>query len=172
MFRRFLVLFVLPLLVAACRGRGAIDPKAPIIIISIDTLRSDHLPAYGYGKIETPAIDAFRSDAIRFNRAYSQCPLTLVSHASIFTGLLPAEHGIRDNLGYHLDAKAKTLAEMVKGKGYATGGAVSAVVLRGDSGIQRGFDFWDDNIDLDPNLLSIGRAQRDGEATRTIAQQW
>jgi arylsulfatase A-like enzyme/Flp pilus assembly protein TadD len=171
-FRRLFVVTALALSAAGCSGRGAIDTKAPIIIISIDTLRSDHLPAYGYAKVETPSIDAFRADAIRFDRAYSQCPLTLVSHASIFTGLLPAEHGIRDNLGYHLDAKAKTLAEMVKGKGYATGGAVSAVVLRGDSGIQRGFDFWDDNIDLDPNLLSIGRAQRDGEATRAIALQW
>src|SRR5205085_9718491 len=61
MFRRIFILFALPLAVAACRGRGAVDPKAPIITISIDTLRSDHLPAYGYGKIETPNIDAFRS---------------------------------------------------------------------------------------------------------------
>ena len=171
-FRRLFVVAALLLSAAGCHRRGAIDTKAPIIIISIDTLRSDHLPAYGYGKVETPGIDAFRADAIRFDRAYSQCPLTLVSHASIFTGLLPAEHGVRDNLGYRLDPKAKTLAEMLKAGGYATGGAVSAVVLRGESGIKRGFDFWDDSIDLDPNTLSIGRAQRDGEATRAIAQQW
>src|ERR1041385_347752 len=82
MFRRLFVILAMPLLVVACRGRGAVDPKAPIIIISIDTLRSDHLPAYGYGKIETPNIDAFRNDAILYQRAYSQCPLTLVSHAS------------------------------------------------------------------------------------------
>src|SRR5438034_121330 len=131
-FRRLFVVAALALSAAGCSRRGAIDTEAPIILISIDTLRSDHLPAYGYAKVETPAIDAFRADAIRFDRAYSQCPLTLVSHASIFTGLLPAEHGVRDNLGYHLDVKAKTLAEMLKTKGYATGGAVSAVVLRGE----------------------------------------
>src|ERR1051325_5048231 len=74
-----------------CARRGSVDPKAPIILISIDTLRSDHLPAYGYTKVDTPAIDAFRKDSILFEHAYSQCPLTLVSHASVFTGLLPAE---------------------------------------------------------------------------------
>jgi len=160
-------------LFAACHGsRGAVDGRAPIIIISIDTLRSDHLPAYGYTKVETPAIDRFRSDAILFEHAYSHCPLTLVSHASVFTGLLPADHGIRDNLGYDLNPKAKTLAELLKSKGYATGGAVSAVVLRGETGIKRGFDYWEDSIDIDPTFLSIGRAQRSGEATRALAQKW
>src|SRR5437660_12101425 len=171
MFRRIFIILALPLAVAACRGRGAVDPKAPIIIISIDTLRSDHLPAYGYGKIETPNIDAFRNDAILFQRAYSQCPLTLVSHASLFTGALPADHGIRDNLGYKLDPKIKTLAEVVKSNGYATGGAVSAVVLRGDTGIKRGFDFWDDDIDMDVTAISIARSQRSSEVTRASADK-
>src|SRR3954463_15730769 len=166
------VFAVLMLLGAACSRQAVVDPRAPIIIISIDTLRSDHLPAYGYTKVETPAIDRFRADAILFERAYSHCPLTLVSHASVFTGLLPAEHGIRDNLGYELNPKATTLAELLKSKGYATGGAVSAVVLRGETGIKRGFDFWEDSIDIDPTFLSIGRAQRPGEATRALAQKW
>jgi len=165
-------LFTLFFLFAACHRAETVDPHAPIIIISIDTLRSDHLPAYGYTKVQTPAIDRFRSDAILYEHAYSHCPLTLVSHASVFTGLLPADHGIRDNLGYDLNPKAKTLAELLKSKGYATGGAVSAVVLRGETGIKRGFDFWEDNIDIDPTFLSIGRAQRSGEATRALAQTW
>jgi arylsulfatase A-like enzyme/Flp pilus assembly protein TadD len=165
-------LAVLLLLAAACSRQAVVDPKAPIIIISIDTLRSDHLPAYGYTKIETPAIDLFRKDAVLFERAYSHCPLTLVSHASVFTGLLPAEHGIRDNLGYTLNPKVPTIAEFLKSKGYATGGAVSALVLRGETGIKRGFDFWDDSIDFDVNALSIGRAQRSGEETRQIAEKW
>jgi arylsulfatase A-like enzyme/Tfp pilus assembly protein PilF len=160
-------------LLAACHGsRTPIDGRAPIIIISIDTLRSDHLPAYGYTKVETPAIDRFRADSILFEHAYSHCPLTLVSHASVFTGLLPADHGIRDNLGYDLNPKVKTLAELLKSKDYATGGAVSAIVLRGETGIKRGFDFWQDDIDLDPAFLSIGRAQRSGEVTRALAQKW
>src|SRR6185295_18739301 len=95
---RFL-LIAIALFAAACRrdDAHAIGAKqSPVIIITIDTLRSDHLPAYGY----------------------SHCPLTLVSHASLFTGLLPAEHGIRDNAGYELNKNVKTLAEMMKSKGY------------------------------------------------------
>ena len=168
------LLLAFALLAAACRRPEHLAEikNAPIILISIDTLRSDHLPAYGYSKIETPAIDQLRADSILYEHAYSHCPLTLVSHASIFTGLLPAEHGVRDNIGYALDAKSKTLAELLKAQGYATGGAVSAIVLRGESGIKRGFDFWDDDIDIDPNFLSMGRAQRAGDETREIAQKW
>src|SRR5258708_18952317 len=164
-----LALAGLALLSASCARRGAVDPKAPIIIISIDTLRSGHLPAYGHPGVSTPAIDTFRNDSILFQRAYSHCPLPLVSHASVFTGVLPAEHGIRDNLGYDLNPKTHTLAELLKSKGYASGGAVSALVLRGDTGIKRGFDFWDDAIDLDPSALSIGRAQRGADDTPAIA---
>src|SRR3989442_11828956 len=122
-----LVILALALIAAGCRRtEHLIDSKgAPIILISIDTLRSDHLPAYGYSKIETPAIDRLRADSILYERAYAHTPLTLASHASMFTGLLPAEHGIRDNSGYTLDPKVKTVAELVKTKGYATGGAVS-----------------------------------------------
>ena len=171
-FTLYSSLFTLFFLLACHGSRGPIDGRAPIIIISIDTLRSDHLPAYGYTKVATPAIDRFRADAILFEHAYSHCPLTLVSHASLFTGLLPADHGIRDNLGYELNPNAITLAQLLKSKGYATGGAVSAVVLRGETGIKRGFDFWEDTIDIDPTFLSIGRAQRSGDATRALAQKW
>src|SRR5438552_8527229 len=163
---------LLALVFIGCRGAARIPAGGPIILISIDTLRSDHLPAYGYTKIATPAIDRFRADSILYERAYSHCPLTLVSHASIFTGLLPAEHSVRDNIGYTLNPKVKTMAELLKSRGYATGGAVSAIVLRSETGINRGFDFWDDAIDLDPNYLSLGRAQRSGDETREIAERW
>jgi tetratricopeptide (TPR) repeat protein len=176
MNRRWLITatLVVSLLTVGCRLNHEVIGAngSPIILISIDTLRSDHLPAYGYTKIDTPAIDAFRSDSILYQRVYSPCPLTLVSHATMFTGMLPAEHGIRDNIGYELNPKAKTVAEILKARGYATGAAVSAIVLRGDTGIQRGFDFYDDDIDIDPNFISLGRAQRKGDETRQIAQRW
>ena len=169
-----LFVLALALIAAGCRRSDQlIDEKgAPIILISIDTLRSDRLPAYGYAKIETPALDQLRADSILYEHAYSHAPLTLVSHASMFTGLLPAEHGIRDNSGYTLDPKVRTISELVKSKGYATGGAVSAIVMRGETGIKRGFDFWDDDVDIDPNYLSMGRAQRKGDETREVAQKW
>ena len=134
MARRFFVRRLLLLLAAAAiacnRGHAKPSNRTPVILISIDTLRSDHLPAYGYTKVQTPAIDLFRADSILYERAYSHAPLTLVSHASMFTGLLPAEHGIRDNSGYTLDPKVKTVAELAKTKGYDTGGAVSAKIGR------------------------------------------
>ena len=170
-----LALLAASAIVAGCRrtNQNVIGANgSPIILISIDTLRSDHLPAYGYRDVQTPAIDALRADSILYEHAYSSCPLTLVSHATMFTGLLPADHGIRDNIGYELNPKAKTVAQTLKARGYQTGGAVSAIVLRGDTGIKRGFDFWDDDIDVDPNIISMGRAQRKGEETREIAQKW
>ena len=160
------------LLALTCAPRSPITPGAPVIIISIDTLRSDHLPAYGYAKVATPALDALRGDSILFERAYAPCPLTLVSHASLFTGAMPAEHGIRDNMGYKLASQTKTLAEHFAANGYATAGAASSVVLRRGSGIERGFQLWDDEIDVDVDALSIGRAQRDGDAARESAQKW
>ncbi|HVE13446.1 MAG TPA: sulfatase-like hydrolase/transferase, partial [Elusimicrobiota bacterium] len=130
-------LWLLLLLVAAACGGGdqprAVPPqdRPPVVIISIDTLRADHLPAYGYRKVDTPAIDALRRQALLFARAYTQVPLTLPSHASIFSGQLPARHGVRDNLGYRYDGQRwPTLATVFARAGYATGGFVSAYVLR------------------------------------------
>ncbi|MDL1949285.1 hypothetical protein FBQ97_05650, partial [Acidobacteria bacterium ACD] len=83
------------LAIPSCRGgRGSARfPGAPLVLVSVDTLRSDHLPFYGYGKVETPALSALRAESVLFERAYAQVPLTLPSHASLFTGLLPASHG-------------------------------------------------------------------------------
>jgi arylsulfatase A-like enzyme/Tfp pilus assembly protein PilF len=171
--RSAIALFSAAILFAlTCGGRETAIENGPIIVISIDTLRSDRLPAYGYTRVATPGIDSLRSDSILFERAYSQCPLTLVSHASMFTGLLPSEHGVHDNIGYSLNPKVKTVAELLKTKGYATGAAVSAIVLRGETGMKRGFDFYDDIVDIDPGALSMGRAQRSGDETRKTAEQW
>jgi choline-sulfatase len=145
---------------------------APIVLISIDTLRSDHLPAYGYRRVETPAIDSLRRDAVLFTRAYSNVPLTLPSHCSILSGRLPGDHGVRDNVGYHFDAAAwASLPLVLKQAGYATGGAVSAYVLRGETGISGGFDYWDSEVTMQ---LSAGLAQsrRAGRETARLALAW
>jgi choline-sulfatase len=162
-----------------CGGRGpgggasaGTYRGAPIVLISIDTLRSDHLPAYGYRRVETPAIDALRRDAVLFTRAYSHVPLTLPSHCSILSGRLPGDHGVRDNVGYHFDAAAwSSLPLVLKQAGYATGGAVSAYVLRGETGISRGFDYWDSEVTMQ---FSAGLAQsrRPGQETARLALGW
>lgn len=162
------------LTLASC-GRfagGGPSNETPVILISIDTLRSDRLPVYGYKGVETPNIDALRADAILYERAYSHTPLTLPSHASMLTGLLPADHGIRDNIGFSLDAKIATLPELLKKNGYATGGAVSAFVLRKETGLSRGFDFYDDEVEPLGASATIGRVQRVGGDTLTAARQW
>jgi choline-sulfatase len=159
----------------APRGPSALEfPGAPLILISVDTLRADHLPAYGYAGVATPHLDALVRDSIRFENAYSHCPLTLPSHLSLLTGLLPAEHGVRNNIGYRFEGTThKTLARILKGLGYATGGAVSAYVLRGATGISDSMDFFDDALggpeggDQDVSLV-----QRAGGETARRALAW
>jgi arylsulfatase A-like enzyme/predicted Zn-dependent protease len=147
-------------------------PGAPVVLISVDTLRSDHLPFYGYTGVATPALSALRKDSVLFEKAYSHAPLTLPSHASILTGRLPADHGIHDNIGYRLRPEVPTLAELLRKAGYATGGAVSCFVLKAVSGIARGFDFYDDNVDPAEGALAIGRVQRAGDETEKQLAAW
>src|SRR5512141_1232331 len=127
-------------LLSCRRERSQTFPGAPVIFISIDTLRADHLPAYGYTGVETPAIDAFRRDSILYRNAWSHCPMTLPSHVSILTGLLPTQHQVRNNLGYRFDAaRHETLPQFLKKAGYATGAAVSSYVIRADTGLGPAF---------------------------------
>jgi tetratricopeptide (TPR) repeat protein len=166
----------LALALVACKGDRALpaaSAETPVIIVSIDTLRSDRLPAYGYAGVETPNIDAFRADSILYERAYSHYPLTLPSHASILTGLLPPDHGVRDNTGYQLGTGAKMVQEILKDRGYATGAAVSSFILRRETGMNRGFDLYDDSVaPLDVGNRQIGSIQRDGAETAAIATGW
>ena len=86
---------------AVYRSRASHSPAdGPIILISIDTLRADHLPAYGYTKVRTPNIDALAAAGTVFEHAYSHAPQTLPAHTTILTGQLPFEHGVRDNVGF------------------------------------------------------------------------
>ncbi len=161
-------------LAAACSRRtGDVGTyrNAPVIIISIDTVRADHLPMFGYRAVETPSLDAFRNDAVLFTSAYSHVPLTLPSHTSILTGLLPPQNGVRNNIGYVLDAKIATIPSFLKQQGYETGAAVSAFVLRGSTGLARSFDFYEDSIANRPDVAT-GSLQRSGRVTAQIATRW
>ncbi len=146
-------------------------PRRPIVLISVDTLRSDRLPAYGYDGVDTPAIDRLAAEGVLFERAYTHVNVTLPSHASVFTGLLPPEHGVRDNAGYRLDDAIPTLAAELQRSGYATGGFVSSYVLRATTGIGRGFDVYDDGVGFETGR-QLGQLQRPGAETLAAASEW
>ncbi len=157
---------------AACRPKNTDVARPTVIVVSIDTLRADRLPAYGYEAGETPHLDAFAARAILFENAISHCPLTLPSHSSIFTGQLPFVHGVRDNLGYRLDpAVTPTLAALLKEEGYATGAAVSSYVLRAETGLADGFDMFEDEIRRRADV-TLDRLERRGEKTLAVAEAW
>ncbi len=172
--RLTLALLIGTLTLTACRRESRTAPYAgaPVILISIDTLRADHLPAYGYSGLATPAIDSLRRDGILYRNAYAHVPMTLPSHVSILTGLLPYENGVRNNAGYRFDpASHDSLPMMLKRAGYTTGAAVSAFVLRGDTGLRSIFDFYDDDVASSVSG-GIGDVSGPGSITDGIAEQW
>ncbi len=167
-----LLLLLLALSSVSCGRKNSVSRGAPVIVICVDTLRADRLPAYGYRGVETPNLDRLAADSLVFDNAITHVPLTLPAHASLFTGLLPFQHGVRDNLGYRLGKDHATLATRLKGKGYATGAAVSAIVLDRGTGIGEGFDFYDDGIEARDAAQAIGQLQRAGDDTRRRLESW
>lgn len=163
-------------LVLACSGgcakSRAVFPRAPVILVSVDTLRADHLPAYGYREVETPGLSALQKDSVVFDNALSPVPLTLPAHASLFTGLLPYQHGVRDNIGYRLSPKTTTLASFLRQRGYSTGGAVSAFVLDHATGVAEGFDHYRDDIEMRASGEALGQVQRSGAVTEELLEKW
>jgi arylsulfatase A-like enzyme/Tfp pilus assembly protein PilF len=165
--------FAAALALAACRAEPALRfPGAPIVLVSIDTLRADHLPLYGYDGVATPGIDRLAADGIVFDNAYSHYPLTLPSHVTLLTGLLPPAHGVRDNSGYRFAAASHPfMPRLLRTAGYATGGFVSALVLRGETGLAADFDAFDSEIPHEPGA-SLDAGQRPGLETAALALDW
>src|SRR6185436_17519309 len=138
-----------------------------LVLITIDTLRPDAL-RWVAGKNATPAIDALAGESFTFPAAVSPVPLTLPSHVSILTGLVPRRHGVRDN-GQILDRSLPTLAERLSAAGYRTGAFISGYPLRRMFGLDRGFDTYQDDLASRPD----GRWQdRPASATTALALEW
>ena len=144
----------------------------PIILISIDTLRADRLPVYGYTELDTPAIDALAADGVVFEHAYSHAPQTLPAHTSMFTGKLPVEHAVRDNLGFSVDDEETLLPDLLAAQGYVSAAVVSSYVLRTEVGLARAFDVYDDKMPVASPGMSIGQVQRDGADSLAVAERW
>jgi arylsulfatase A-like enzyme/tetratricopeptide (TPR) repeat protein len=121
-------------------------PGANVLVVSIDTLRRDHLAPYG-APFETPAASRLAREGVVFEHAVSHIPVTLPSHASMFTGLYPPRHGVRDNGGFVLPPSATTLAERLLERGYETAAFVGSYVLASRWGLAQGHETYDDAFD-------------------------
>jgi choline-sulfatase len=133
------------LLLAACSpGPGATRPN--VLLITLDTTRSDALGSYGATTGATPHLDRMAAEGVRFDRAYTVTPLTIPAHSSIHTGLYPPRHGVRDNGDFFLGDDATTVAERLSSAGYATMASVGAEVTSHHWGFAQGFDTFFDEM--------------------------
>lgn len=119
-------------------------PTRGVVLISIDTLRADHLSSYGYDRPTTPFLDSLAGQGALFEHVFAQMPNTLTSHMTALTGLYPAEHGVYPPDGV-LSAEIPILAEVFQRDGYRTGGVTEAGYMKGSYGFSRGFDSFSDD---------------------------
>jgi choline-sulfatase len=165
----------------ALPGTGCLGQAAParksapdVFLITIDTLRADHVACYGYKQIETPALDALAADGIRFTQAFTHSPITNTSHTTILTGLLPSVHGVTD-FGVPLPPQHATWAELLKKEGYHTAAFIGAVILDSKTlapGLDRGFDFYDNFPANTETKERWGRVERRGMVVVQHAEGW
>src|SRR6266576_2869196 len=144
-----------------------------VILITIDTLRADHVGCYGSQTVKTPTLDGLAHDGVLFERAISQVPLTWPSHAVILTGTYPFQNGVQDFTGQPLARQFRSVAQAFKQHGYATGAVVSAFVLDRSWGLARGFDFYDDAFAPEQfNNRDLGLVERRAGESVTRALSW
>jgi arylsulfatase A-like enzyme/Tfp pilus assembly protein PilF len=154
----------IPLLLAAChstskppvsesKAQSAAPQEAPppprrlnLVLVTIDTLRPDRLGCYGNSQVETPTLDGLAKRGVLFENAVTSTPLTAPSHASIFTGLYPTGHKVRDTGGFILDGSHPTLASILHEQGWDTAAFVGSSVLKRKFGFDRGFTVYDDEM--------------------------
>src|SRR5208282_5366646 len=166
-----LVLLCCPL--TPCAAQDAAAP-APVILISIDTLRADHLSAYGYTKIRTPHIDSYAQGGTLFAHAEAQVPLTLPSHTSLFTSTYPFENRVEEN-GERVPAGVVTLPSVLQARGYKTASFIGSEFLDRRYGLDQGFDVYDSPFEMpttgvtNPLAMSL---RRDGALVVRAARQW
>ncbi len=161
------------ILVSGCDRRP--EPPRHLVLVTIDTLRADRLGCYGAKDVSTPNLDRIAQEGAMATRATAHVPLTRPSHTSLFTGLLPTRHGIRDNITPVRLPEVPTLATMTKAAGFRTAAFVSSVVLAGGGGLERGFDLYSDDLVKDVSVEDIpflNELQRSGDETLAEAVAW
>ncbi len=136
-----------------------------LLVVTFDTVRADALSCYGEKRVKTPAVDALAAQGVRFQRALAPTPITLPSHSTLFTGLTPLSHGVRNNGTFELGEQHVTLAEVLGANGYDTAAVVAAFVLDARYGVHQGFASYDDDVHVD------GRAAAEGHFRERNATQ-
>jgi choline-sulfatase len=158
--------------VAASSQRKESPPD--VFLVTIDTLRADHIRCYGYERIQTPALDRLAQDGIRFAQAFTPSPITNTSHTSILTGLLPSSHGVTD-FAVPLSPTYPTWADLLHQQGYHTAAFIGAVILDSKTlapGLDRGFDYYDNFPQHSQTKSRWGRLERRGMDVVERAETW
>jgi arylsulfatase A-like enzyme len=166
------VAVVLLLISEACAREKKAGAPRDVILITIDTLRSDALGFAGNRRVKTPFLDSLAGRGTVFTEAHTHNVVTLPSHTNILTGLYPWQHGIRDNAGFILDPKTRTLASILHDAGFATAAFVSAYPLDHRFGLSRGFDVYDDHYPAALHPLDFVVQERTGGETFLPAASW
>jgi arylsulfatase len=156
---------------AGCSAPAPDASRPDIVLIVVDTLRADHLGVYGYTPPTSPRIDALASGATVFDAAWGAAPWTLPSVMSIFTGRYPSSHRV-ENDGLRLAADVPTLPQILKARGYATGGFVSHVYVTSPYGFERGFDRFDDFGLSRPGYRLEARLEPPADKVTDSALRW
>jgi arylsulfatase A-like enzyme/uncharacterized protein HemY len=177
--------FLLPAVMALAAGVQAASPGGfglgpqgsakglNVLVVTLDTTRADHLGCYGHKGASTPALDALAARGLRFTQATSSVPVTLPSHATIFTGFDPPRHGVRNNSEYRLGAEHETLAEILRAAGYDTAAFVSAFVLDARFGLDQGFALYDDRVESARGAaFAQGNNERRADEVTDAALAW
>src|SRR5262245_37556413 len=146
-------------------------PHPPnLLLVTIDTLRADHVGSYGAANAATPILDGLAQRGVRFESAHAAVPLTGPAHATILTGLYPPVHGVRENVNFLLDPRKQTLASRLKAAGYETAAFIGAYPVVSGFGFGRGFDHFDEELHPNPG---IGQgAERPGNEVADAAIAW
>jgi arylsulfatase A-like enzyme/Flp pilus assembly protein TadD len=170
---RRLIIILLALAALPVAAQTPAKPALNVVLITIDTLRADHLGCYGYKQIKTPNIDALAAEGTRFDRAFAVVPVTLPSHSSIMTGTYPMLSGMHDFSGNKLSPLQPTMASVLKQAGYQTGAVVAAAVLDSRFGLNQGFDFYYDHFEFSRlDEVNLDEMERPGNVVADVTLNW
>lgn len=163
---------VAALALAVVAWQLAPQAKTSVLLVTLDTTRADRLGCYGYARAETPVLDRLAREGLRYTRAYCQTPLTLPSHATLLTGRLPPEHGLRDNGRGRLAGTTPTLPKVLQQRGYRTAAFLASFVLDRRFGLAQGFEVYDDRMSPAPRGHNIFNRENRGDVVCERALDW